>query len=305
MLDFRQSEKYGRFMEKIGWQVEKLDDCQIFIKKLPFLPFSIVKIQRPEKIDFDKLDKLAKQNHALFIKLEPRQFNNLTVEQFNNRGYKFDKSPLLPTKTLQISLIPSIEQIFNQFTKDGRYEIRRAEKNGLQIVNECAGNPDVTSGRPQHAIDDFISLWHQNALHRGFWLPLKKQIKSLHEAFGKDAYLVLSHLGNLSNLGKPKAGALIIISGKTAYYSYAASSPPGRQLAAPSLVVWKAIKLAKEKGCTLFDFEGIYDERFPNQSWLGFTHFKKSFGGQEIEYPGCFTKYFISSLGSKLFNPRS
>ncbi|MBU1323407.1 peptidoglycan bridge formation glycyltransferase FemA/FemB family protein, partial [Patescibacteria group bacterium] len=56
----------------------------------------------------------------------------------------------------------------------------------------------------------------------------------------------------------------------------------------PTLLVWEAIKLAKKLGCKRFDFEGIDDKR-----WPGFTRFKKSFGGIEIEYRGSFSKYFL------------
>jgi lipid II:glycine glycyltransferase (peptidoglycan interpeptide bridge formation enzyme) len=55
-------------------------------------------------------------------------------------------------------------------------------------------------------------------------------------------------------------------------------------------MVWYGILWGKKRGAKMFDFEGIYDSRFPNKSWLGFTHFKKSFGGKEVEYPGCFVK---------------
>lgn len=62
---------------------------------------------------------------------------------------------------------------------------------------------------------------------------------------------------------------------------------------------------AKKRGCKIFDFEGIYDERFPNKSWLGFTHFKKSFGGYEVSYPGTYTKTRLEVgqylLGAKFF----
>jgi lipid II:glycine glycyltransferase (peptidoglycan interpeptide bridge formation enzyme) len=55
-------------------------------------------------------------------------------------------------------------------------------------------------------------------------------------------------------------------------------------------LVWEAIKRAKKMGCRTFDFEGIDDPRFPIRAWRGFSHFKKSFGGKEIDYPGCFKK---------------
>ena len=74
---------------------------------------------------------------------------------------------------------------------------------------------------------------------------------------------------------------------------YAAASDAGKKLFAPTLCAWEAIKLSKKHGSKIFDFEGIYDERFPLKSWHGFTRFKKSFGGREIEYPGAFVKYRI------------
>jgi hypothetical protein len=37
----------------------------------------------------------------------------------------------------------------------------------------------------------------------------------------------------------------------------------------------------------MFDFEGIFDERYPksNRDWLGFSKFKSGFGGKEIYFP--------------------
>jgi len=290
-FDLRQSEKYADYMEHIGWQVEKLNGCQVFIRKIPFLPFSIIKIQRPNKISpsiLEEVDKLAKQHHALFVKLEPISTSRVSRLQMpsasadggqaylTSHGYLLDKSPLLPTKTRQLDLTLSEKDIFSRFSKDGRYEIRKAQFN--KVVVQKSQN-----------IELFANVWQQNALKRGFWLPFKKEIKSIYGAFGENAYLILSYL---SDPDKPLAGVLILINNQIASYFYACSSPEGRKLSAPSLIVWEAIKLAKSKGCQIFDFEGIYDERFPNKSWLGFTHFKKSFGGQEVVYPGCFTKIY-------------
>ena len=64
----------------------------------------------------------------------------------------------------------------------------------------------------------------------------------------------------------------------------------GKKLFVPTALTWEAIISAKKEGKKVFDFEGIYDERVPNKKWLGFTHFKKSFGGDVVEYPGCFVK---------------
>lgn len=278
LVDLRQSEKYGQYMGKIGWQVEKINNCQVFIKKLPLVG-SIIKIQRPAKIPFREIDSLAKKHHALFVKLEPQQFENETMKQLNHYGYK-PSSPLSPSKTLQIDLTQSKEKIFSQFKKDCRYEIRKAKKNEIVV-------------RQSNDIDSFIKMWHKNAWSRGFWIPIKKEIRALYEAFGNDTCLTMASYSNdINHPTSSLAGALLIIYDGVAYYFHATSSSKGRQLSVLYLVVWEAIKLAKKRGCQIFDFEGIYDERFPNKSWLGFSHFKKSFGGKEIEYPGAFIKFY-------------
>jgi lipid II:glycine glycyltransferase (peptidoglycan interpeptide bridge formation enzyme) len=65
----------------------------------------------------------------------------------------------------------------------------------------------------------------------------------------------------------------------------------------PTLLTWEAIKLAKKLGDRRFDFEGIADERFPvTNKWLGFSRFKKSFGGNKIEYIGSFSKFNKEAL---------
>lgn len=252
-MDIRQSENFASYMEKIGWQVEKFDGGQIFIKKIPPLG-NFIKILRPEKqIPKEILDQIARRHNAFTLQV----------------NYS-------PTKTLEIDLTPPLEQIITQMTKEARYEIRKAQANNVLV-------------RSSSDIELFANMWEKNAFRRGFWLPFKKEIKSVYQAFGENAYLLLGYLSNPGHLKKPLAGALILVSGKTASYFHAASSQQGRQLSAPSVIVWEAIKLAKEKGCRVFDFEGIYDERFPIKSWKGFTHFKKSFGGKEVEYSKTYT----------------
>lgn len=260
MTDLRQSENYGLYLKKIGWQVDSLQftvyRLQVFIKKIPFLG-NFVKILRPNKQPpVQILDQIAHNYRAFAVQI----------------NYS-------PTKTLRLDLTPSLEEILSQMTKEARYEIRKAEKQKVTV-------------RASDDIELFAGMWQKNALRRGFFIPFKKEIRSVYEAFGADAHLFLGYLGDLGHLDKPLAGVLILISGETASYFHACSTPRGRKLAVPSLVVWEAIKLAKSKGCQVFDFEGIYDERFPIKSWKGFTHFKKSFGGKEVSFPGSFTKYY-------------
>jgi lipid II:glycine glycyltransferase (peptidoglycan interpeptide bridge formation enzyme) len=82
---------------------------------------------------------------------------------------------------------------------------------------------------------------------------------------------------------------MILMHERVAYYYYAGATKEGNNANLPYLVAWEAMKAAKERGCKVWDWEGIYDSRWPNKGWRGFSHFKRSFGGVEVEYPGCFS----------------
>ena len=93
------------------------------------------------------------------------------------------------------------------------------------------------------------------------------------------------------------AGTIVLIAGRVAYYYYAFTAKEGRKTLAQYGLVWEAIRKAKKRGCRIFDFEGIYDKRFPMKPWHGFSHFKKSFSGKEVDYPGCWKKSRFNLLG--------
>ncbi len=272
MQDLRQSPQYGEYMRKIGWQVEQLDGCQIFIKKIPLLG-SFIKIQRPEKIPFSKITQLAKKHRAFCVKIEPKLKTD-HQSLFTNHYFP-DKSPYAPPKTLQIDLTFSEEKILAQMKKDARYSIRKAEKEKIKILR----NGDTRK---------FRLAWKKYN-YRHLWIPSLKWLQALKNSFGKDFFqLTAKNAKNEPIL----AGIILLRHDKMMYYYYAFSSKEGQRLFVPYLLVWEGIKLAKKQRCQIFDFEGIEDSRYNStKSWRGFTHFKKSFGGREIEYPGSFRKY--------------
>lgn len=276
-MDLRQSQEYAEYLKSIGWVVEKTDGCHIYIRKIPLTPFSIIKIQRPRKIPFRKTDRLAKKYRALVIYLEPLTINHKSSTHSEgisrselNHKYRPSKSPFLPAKTIHLDLTQPKKKILAQMKKDARYEIRKAKRKEIQLIKV-------------QDLAKFHQAWKKSVDWQRY-VPSLKSLQHLKKAFGEKAVFL--------GIGKPLiAGTVILMANKTAYYYYAFSSKEGRRKSAQYLLVWEAIKLAKKQGCKIFDFEGIYDERFPIKSWKGFSHFKRSFGGKEIEYSGCFVKY--------------
>ena len=53
MIDIRQSKNYADYLSQLGWIIEGIDGVNYYIKKFPLIG-SVIKIQRPEKINYEK-----------------------------------------------------------------------------------------------------------------------------------------------------------------------------------------------------------------------------------------------------------
>lgn len=276
MTDLRQTQEYAQYLSSIGWIVEQINGSYYFIKKLPLIG-SILKVQRPQSIDFKAIEKLTKKYTVIKTIVEP--LPNQPINQLTNQQFHLSKNYFLPTKTLQIDLTKSPKEILRQMSPKTRYNIRLAQKKNIKI-------------HESKDIAEFTSFWQKNLEKSPLpFFSQKKNIIALFKAFGNKANLLIALPAQAGkNQNQIIAGLLIFRTNDTAHYMYAAANNTGRQLFAPTLLTWKGILLAKKKKCKIFDFSGIYDERFPLKSWQGFTKFKKGFGGYEVEYPGCFLK---------------
>lgn len=272
MRDIRQTQEYANYLKKEGWIVERIKDTNYFIRKLPLLG-SILKIQRPNHLDIQTAWQLGKKYKAFQIIIEPKTIADGQWLMIN--GFKLSKSSYLPTKTLQIDLTQPINKIWSGFNKDARSDIRR----GSSIaVKKCSSIFDVK---------EFHSAWKKSVKFTRF-VPSLKSLINLQNSFSIHKHIILtSH--NVS--GSIISGVIFTRSlHDYTYYWQGFTNNEGRTSLSQYSLVYQGILWAKEAGCKVFDFEGIFDKRFPNKSWLGFTHFKKSFGGHEVSYPGCYTK---------------
>jgi len=264
MVDIHQTIQYANYLKRIGWVVERTAEVNYFIKKLPLVG-SIVKIQRPDEIRINKIREITKEYRAFQIIIEPKDMINGQWLMAN--GFNLSKSPYLPTKTLQLDLTLPINQLIGGMQKDAKAAVRKTLHSELCTMNS--------------KIEEFRNAWKSSVGLRRYVPPLS-HLTALKKAF-KNNSLFLTTSDN-------STGAIFLLADGIGYYWQAFTNKEGRQKLYQYKIVWEAIMWAKKKGAKIFDFEGIYDERFPNKTWLGFTHFKKSFGGYEVEYPGAFVK---------------
>ena len=272
MIDVRQSPQFANFMRDLGWQVEKINSSFIYLRKFPIIGHfaKIPRIQPP--FFFAQIAKLIKVKHIFQLKISPlvlnsdKNYKNFK-ELFLAKNFKIDQSPFNPTTNIHIDLTQTEENIFNNFTEAKRRGVRRAIKNGV-LVKESDN------------IDAFIKIRQKQYSPFGF-LVVPEMKKLWRNFLPQNATLLIAYFEN-----NPIAGILLLFFDQRAYYWYASALKVGKKLFAPTLLVWEALKLSKKRGCKTFDFEGIYDNRFPKaaKGWIGFTKFKEGFGGKKVTY---------------------
>lgn len=266
MVDIRQTSTYAAYLKKIGWKIVKTKNHYSFIKTSPLVG-SIIKIQRPEKINKQEIYTIAKNNKAIQMIIEPHSLSD--VDLLLKEKFSLSKSPYLPTKTLHVDLTRSKHELFDNLKKDAKYSLRKTEDIKLYSIDNYKS---------------FRKSWRA-AVGWKKWVPSWKDLKKLGETFLNDSLFIITPDG--------ESGAIFLKAEDRVYYWQAFTSKVGRKNLSQYKIVWAGMLWAKNKNAKIFDFEGIFDKRFPNKKWKGFSHFKKSFGGKEVEYPGTYTKFLI------------
>ena len=273
-MDLQQSPLYLGYIQKLKWHIEKIDDISIIYRHI-FLIGGLAKLQRSNILpSVPSLKLLIESKKIRSIVIEPAH----TVKQTDLDAYTSQiksfvhvvQSPYLPTKTRLLDLQKTKDEIFNNFSEAKRRAVRRAEKNGV-IVSES---------------DDIQKMKHIKSRSAGFLGGITTYgLQELWESFGptNSAILLASTKKSTTLIG----GVFLIFWEDIAYYWLVGATSEGKKLFAPTLLVWEAIKLAKDRGASTFDFVGLWDERNPkeNKEWLGFTKFKEGFGGKILYYP--------------------
>lgn len=271
-MELQQSEQYATYIRSLHWQVERVDNINIFIRKFPLVG-GFAKIQRISTFpDKEKLLKTFKLYNVKRLVLEAApSVDELSLKTYADslRPYvRVLTTPFIPTKTLIVDLKPSEEEIFQNFSEAKRRAVRRALKNNLAI-----SEPDT--------LDELIKVKNRSGGPLGFITT--SGARQMWDAFRPDnaTSVIAKHNGDLA------AGIFLIFWEQTAYYWIAGGTKKGKKLFAPTLITWEAMKISKKKGMQSFDFVGVWDERFPadNKDWLGFTKFKEGFGGKPLYYP--------------------
>jgi lipid II:glycine glycyltransferase (peptidoglycan interpeptide bridge formation enzyme) len=157
------------------------------------------------------------------------------------------QSAIQPTTTIHVDLRPSPDMILAQMKPKWRYNIRLAERKGLNVrvgaeadLAEFYRLSQITSQRDGFAI-------HSEAYYRTAW-QLFNQTNSV-------ALFVAEFEG------RAIASIMVFACGRMALYLYGASSDEERNRMPNHLLQWRAMLWAKARGCEMYDLWGVPDMR--------------------------------------------
>ncbi len=302
---FLQSYEWGEFQEKLGrkiWRLSVEQNKEVVLqalvvkKSLPFgksylyIPFGpclkegLTGEEKNKAFEFlvEEIKKIAKAEKCVYCYVEPfwnklgepSPPKNWVQEISGGLGsfsYQKPQKRIQPQQTLVIDLTPPEEQIFKSLkSKTTRYNIRFAQNKGVEFVTpEMVGDKEI---------DIFYNLAQKSAQRDGFANYDKDYFNKLFSISSQDLQVKLFFAKHEESY---IAANIFVFFGTTAVHLFGGFDHEFRNLMAPYFMHWNQMLFSKNKmDCTIYDFWGIDEKK-----WPGVTHFKRSFGGKEIEYP--------------------
>ncbi len=301
-----QSWNWGELKSQFGWRAMRLQTdgtaAQLLFRRLP-LGFTIAYLPKGPVVDwsdsqqcqaiFTAIHTAAKKQRAIFLKVEPPLRNpdnahNVPDEQGRAAASFLSQSGFKPADTIQpqTSLIIDISReesdILAGMKQKTRYNTRLGPKKGVTVRRGQAEDVAI-----------FHKLAESTSTRNEFGVHSLAYYQAAYRLFAPDACALL-----IAEYQSEALAALMLFShGPNAYYFYGASSNQHRNLMAPYLAQWEAIRWAKSQGCLRYDLWGIpnadppsleADFKHRNDGLWGVYRFKRGFGAQYEQSIGAF-----------------
>lgn len=247
-------------------QALPLKKCWLYCPRGPLADY-----QHPEalKLLLQKIRDMAKHERAVFFRMDPPLLAEEKID-WKHLGAQKAHAHYQPENTLILDLDRDEEELLKQMKPKGRYNIKVAQKNGV-IVRKSSNSPED--------IDAFYRLLQQTTSRDEFSGHQKKFYSDMLKTLGEKALLYLAEYQE-----KIIAGIIVTHHNDTAIYYFGASGNEYRNVMAPYLLQWQAIKDAQKSRMKYYDFLGIAPENCPRHPWAGVTDFKLKFGGRRVDY---------------------
>jgi lipid II:glycine glycyltransferase (peptidoglycan interpeptide bridge formation enzyme) len=282
-----QSLEWGKFREKTGVKVVRINNLQLTIHPLPYTKYTIGYLPKGPDIDKKMLDTLfviGKKENCIFIQLEPN------IEKKDNKKYKLknlfpSSRPLFTKYTFILDLTQTEEELLKNMHSKTRYNTKLAEKKGVEIIED---NSDK-------AFEEYLRLTKETTKRQNFYAHSEKYHRLMWETLRPNANeepdknKLTAHLLTAIYNEETLVAWVVFVLDDTLYYPYGASSSKHREVMASNLMMWETIKFGKKLGLKKFDMWGALGINPDSKdSWYGFHKFKEGYGARHVEFIGSF-----------------
>ena len=265
-----QSWNWGEFQKSLNQTIQRFSGSDFIClavetdltlgKKYIYCPRGPIGNTDSALVDLKKFDQ---DRAIIFSRVEPNQAMPLPVAAKDTQ----------PKNNWMLSLEPTEEELLIGMKPKTRYNVNLAQRKGV-VVKEGT----------QSELLDFFKLMLETASRNQFKLhPQSYYLQMWDHLAPNNLKLLLAYYQ-----GQVLCGMLLSIFGDTATYLHGGSSQKFKDIMAPYLLHFEAMKLAKQLGCKTYDFGGIAPNDESRHLWAGITRFKKGFGGFEVKYPGAY-----------------
>ena len=209
---------------------------------------------------------------CIFVRVRP-QIENTSESAKIFQKYHFKRAPMYLSVEFAgvLDLTKTEDEILAGMRQRLRRALRKAEKNQIKI--ETTTDPT--------AIKEFYQIELQTAKRHDFYAFSENFLTKQFEAFAKNQEAVL-YIAKKD--GKILAENFMIFYGSEASYHYGVSSELGTKYSGAPLLHMQAMRDARQRGITRYNFWGIVDENDTKHRFYGVSVFKRGFGVEELKY---------------------
>jgi len=313
-----QSWAWGELKSHFGWEPHRLAAgnaaAQVLIR--PYRGLAVAYVPRGPVFSgaaaadhalVNAIVRLARSRRAAFVRFEPDVLEGDAAADslpasLRDAGFRPSDRTLQPRSSIRLDLTPTEDQLMAAFSKGHRADVRRAERDGVEI----------RVGAPEADADVLHQMLVATNQRKSFGFHSAAYYRRLLHAFGDAARLQVAEID-----GVPIGASLILAWGRHGTYLAAGSNAAGLEHRAAHLLQWHAIRWAKERGAVTWDLWGIADARgrFELASASGTSteaelapieaaakrdpldgvyRFKKGWGGRVVRTLPAFDRVFIA-----------
>lgn len=302
-----QTWQWGELKGKYGWQAERhywheagvcRAAAQILFRThtLPGIgiPLTIAYCPRGPVLDWSDsalrhrvladLPLLAQTRSAIFLKIDPGvsvgtgepgspeaaedPLGRSVCQDLAAAGWRASAEQIQFRNTYTLDLRAAENDLLAGMKQKTRYNIGLAQRKGVQIRQ--GGIQDL---------DLLYRMYAETCLRDGFAIRKPEYYRDAWGAFieAGSAQALIAAIAD-----EPVAALLVYRFGPTAWYLYGMSRTVHREAMPTHLLQWEAIRWARARGCSLYDFWGAPDRLDSGDPMWGVHRFKAGFGARLV-----------------------